>query len=1270
MKIVMKNKRYLIILILIGILAENNLIAQSSDDKIIEPSPGVASLSMPQSDLGVDHYTGSVNFTIPLYTIKDGDLEIPINLRYDGSGIRISQEASNVGLGWSLNVGGAITRTIRGNLPDEYPQFGFLNLKETPLDYVNTLFERMNNGGYYDDFFGSGQTSLMDDYQKSFFDAEPDLYSFNFMGNSGKFTRSLNKKIILQTDSYLTQTGSQGLLFEDRAGYTYDFTSAIGEDVAMNSNNIEYVYYEHPLKYSEEQYRLPNGAESYFPSAYYLRELTSPTGESAVFSYSSEIMSMTSYYSASIASVSKGTLFETCENGILYRLMGDQVATSSENAHKSSRYIKKILSSITTPNYQVFFSGKSDELGGYRKDINHEKESKDIVSLIQILGTNGYVKVFKLHYGYFNSNVYPKSDKELRLRLDSISMVAYTEGGNKHENQTLYRFSYYGGSGVSIAGADLLSKTSPKIDYWGFGGANRALSPYPIQNYVLSTPSDVHRYSKSTMPSIAANGMLKEVTYSTGGKTKLEWEANTYSYIEGKLFTPEKYKFKNDTTLFLSASLRYPVLSTMIDSKSITEDNTLLAIYAKDYYAEEHRGDPSMNSGALFYEVSSPLGEEFDLNNTSDWNSVFNGSFTVRNNGANHTYTDCSMPVVYLVEITKESDKNIDIKEAFRKREGNMQGEGKDRIIDYCVITKNMMKSGGVNNGVEIPPKPFFFTIPKKRGNYMLKIRRGTAIDEAESSHYEAKISNDPERSHPYGTVSVVAFKYSYDLEYNYSSDKYNFAGGVRIKNISEFDPNGGKGDFRSFSYELDNGYSSGVLASVPRTFESFNIIVNCTTRPTGPIGDMGSSNIADAVSAYRFFAKDAFSNPFSRSHIGYSRVAEYNLGKGTKILHFSSARDPKCRDIDENKSILRTNSLPPQLVDIHVLDEQTKNGLCTSQEYRRGNLELEEHYDNSGNLISKIWYNWNIVEDQNINSTPYILSGVFKTDMVINTYESSSLYHIMQAIYHLGRYRLLPYNKRLESKTTYHIIKGDTLKYREAYEYQNNTMFYSLGDNRPIAEAFTDLNTGDKTIKYYTYFYNQIGSEIVSKNDRIISLKRKVFYPKTELSSDYLFKYGGIPKGLVHKEYYKAYDSPLSNTPSNRLDISQNSSYLDQMDVLKETKYYEQEKLIDLGKLGVFKFTTRTGYPSSTILKNGEQNDYYWDGNHLKSIVKNPDHEHSQSTYFDYDGDNVSRVTDPRGVTTFYDYDSFGRLKEVYLKDSVGKKKIIESYDYNYRNQ
>ena len=74
-------------------------------------------------------YSGKLNINIPLYNIKAGSLEIPVSLSYNMGGIRVSQFASSCGLGWSLNTGGIVTRQVRGGLPDERLDSGYLSFK-------------------------------------------------------------------------------------------------------------------------------------------------------------------------------------------------------------------------------------------------------------------------------------------------------------------------------------------------------------------------------------------------------------------------------------------------------------------------------------------------------------------------------------------------------------------------------------------------------------------------------------------------------------------------------------------------------------------------------------------------------------------------------------------------------------------------------------------------------------------------------------------------------------------------------------------------------------------------------------------------------------------------------------------------------------------------------------------------------------------------------------------------------------------------------------
>lgn len=65
-------------------------------------------------EIPVGYFSGVPQVNLPLYEIVDGDIKIPITLNYHAVGHKVNEESSIVGLGWSLNVGGEIILVKRG----------------------------------------------------------------------------------------------------------------------------------------------------------------------------------------------------------------------------------------------------------------------------------------------------------------------------------------------------------------------------------------------------------------------------------------------------------------------------------------------------------------------------------------------------------------------------------------------------------------------------------------------------------------------------------------------------------------------------------------------------------------------------------------------------------------------------------------------------------------------------------------------------------------------------------------------------------------------------------------------------------------------------------------------------------------------------------------------------------------------------------------------------------------------------------------------------
>ena len=147
--------------------------------KNVPPAPTAAALGK-YGDYPVNEYTGIPGISVPIYDIRIKGLTIPINLSYHASGNKVSEVASWVGLGWSLNAGGVVTRSMRGR-PDEktggYQERAdkFLETAYPDNEETFTLFERVANGVY---------------------DSEPDEFFYNFGDKSGKFVMGPNFKIM------------------------------------------------------------------------------------------------------------------------------------------------------------------------------------------------------------------------------------------------------------------------------------------------------------------------------------------------------------------------------------------------------------------------------------------------------------------------------------------------------------------------------------------------------------------------------------------------------------------------------------------------------------------------------------------------------------------------------------------------------------------------------------------------------------------------------------------------------------------------------------------------------------------------------------------------------------------------------------------------------------------------------------------------------------------------------------------------------------------
>ena len=142
----------------------------------------------------VSFYTGQADISISLFKIQTPETTIPVSIKYiGGEGLRALNPYSNVGFGWKLAAGGAITRTVNGE-PDEFNTPGtgkLLGFFDLPANTITNESVRNNASSF---LTGTEHVSFISQWEYS-----PDIFSFSFLGYSGYFVMGYDKTFKIQS---------------------------------------------------------------------------------------------------------------------------------------------------------------------------------------------------------------------------------------------------------------------------------------------------------------------------------------------------------------------------------------------------------------------------------------------------------------------------------------------------------------------------------------------------------------------------------------------------------------------------------------------------------------------------------------------------------------------------------------------------------------------------------------------------------------------------------------------------------------------------------------------------------------------------------------------------------------------------------------------------------------------------------------------------------------------------------------------------------------
>lgn len=190
-------------------------------------------------DSPVNPLTGAACFDIPIYTIKEGNYSLPISLHYQTSGFKVVDLSSNVGLGWSIEAGGCISRTVKGFI-DESNQVGYCSQVGEASTIHNEIIE-LSQVDNIDTLLTPQDTTMFATLLKvtdNLYDAEPDVYSFSFCGYSGSFVFDMDNQIhLIPEQNFDIEKTSYGFVITVDNGDKYYFGEDNSTELVRNTFN-------------------------------------------------------------------------------------------------------------------------------------------------------------------------------------------------------------------------------------------------------------------------------------------------------------------------------------------------------------------------------------------------------------------------------------------------------------------------------------------------------------------------------------------------------------------------------------------------------------------------------------------------------------------------------------------------------------------------------------------------------------------------------------------------------------------------------------------------------------------------------------------------------------------------------------------------------------------------------------------------------------------------------------------------------------------------
>ncbi len=533
-------------------------------------TPDAAALSK-YIDIPPGSYTGVANFTIPLYTINVDGIKVPIELQYTTTGIKVSEIASRVGLGWALNVGPSLTQQVIGNRDKTTEKPKLISADDIPDVCM------------YDGFVASYGFDIPCGIALSAIglypfarpinpDLLPDIFSYSLLNDSGQFIFDFEGLVgiprpynLIKINPLFYYSALNGIKMTDEKGVSYIFKDNVGLKEIMNKTTCN------P---SNEDDDIPN---------FKLDTIITSNNKKIVYKYGKAIQSKY------ITSISENRVIDMKIQGPSnhanpYDLPAQRCVNKTETKDR-------ILTEISFEDGKVRFYYNNDALA-FSEHIRQDLIGDAYLTRVVVEDKKGkIIKDISLSYDYFITNdsvpslygnIFSTENTDMYKRRLKLTKV--------RDNLTLgeHKLQYYG----DLGNIPLPNRMSFSQDYWGVYNGKENESPIAtVRTGNLHSNKEKVYLGANKLPDINYGiiGNLQKITYPTGGTTEITYEADDhYNEIYNPAINEYVEHFSEEVDLY-SPYIEFEILN---DGLPVYNQSVIL----EDFDCPENSQTPATTS--------------------------------------------------------------------------------------------------------------------------------------------------------------------------------------------------------------------------------------------------------------------------------------------------------------------------------------------------------------------------------------------------------------------------------------------------------------------------------------------------------------------------------------------------------------------------------------------------------------------------------------------------------------------------------------------------